>query len=143
MPFSVVTIHYTQVACTLVRNNIVQLADNQPAIRQFQARKRLTVIVLTIIIFFGFFFVLFSYHVYHMWHMFTRNPESISGNKSHGHFFRHVYHYMSLANTCLNPWAVFLMSSGHRSPLINFCKHITCKGVPPRQICDDKIRRCQ
>ena len=130
MPFSVVAIHYTQVARTLVRNNIVQLADNQTAIRQFQARKRLAVIVMTITIFFGFFW--FPYHVYHMWYMFTRNPESISGNKSHVQFFRHFYHYMSLANSCLNPWVVFLMSSAHRSPLINFCKHITCRDVPSK-----------
>ncbi|XP_072014418.1 bombesin receptor subtype-3-like [Amphiura filiformis] len=127
-PFLVISIHYAEIARTLCKNSIAQLTDtNQAAIsmiRQVQARKRLALIVIIITVFFGLFW--FPYHVYHMWYMFTKNHENIRGNKIQVQFFRHFYNYMSLANSCLNPWVVFLMSSAHRSPLIKCFRRLSC-----------------
>ena len=123
LPFLSISINYIAIAHTLCKNNITQLTDNNPAaLRQMQGRKRLAVIVITIAIFFGLFW--FPYHVYHIWYMFTKHHAHIRGNKVQ--FFRHLYNYMSLANSCLNPWAVFLMSSAHRSPLNRCFRKLCC-----------------
>ena len=128
IPFILIAIHYVQLARTLWQNNVVNLADNQSIVRQLQARKRLALIVMTITILFGMFW--FPYHVYHMFYMFTKNQKLISGNHSHMRYFRHLYNYMSLANSCINPWIVFLMSSAHRSSLVNCFGRVTCISMP-------------
>ncbi|XP_072051237.1 neuropeptide CCHamide-1 receptor-like [Amphiura filiformis] len=127
IPFFVISVNYAQVARTLCNNNIARLTDNnQAAIRHVHVRKRLALIVIIITAFFGLFW--FPYHVYHMWYMFTKNHSNIRGNTIQVQFFRHFYNYMSLANSCLNPWVVFLMSSAHRSPLIRCYRKLSCSG---------------
>ncbi|XP_072044766.1 bombesin receptor subtype-3-like [Amphiura filiformis] len=124
LPFLVISINYAEIARTLCKKSVAQTDNNQAAMRQVQVRKRLALIVIIITVFFGLFW--FPYHVYHMWYMFTKNHDNIRGNKPQVKIFRHFYNYMSLANSCFNPWVVFMMSSAHRGPLIRCFSKLVC-----------------
>ncbi len=125
IPFLIITVNYASIASTLCTKSVRKLTDNNEAAkRQVRIRERLALIVILITVFFGLFW--FPYHVYHMCYMFTKNHDAIKMNK--GRFFRHFYNYMSLANSCFNPWVVFLMSSAHRGPLMRYFRRFTRSG---------------
>ena len=112
IPLFVIAFHYVQLARSLVRTGIATLVPNRNCARQMRSRKRLALIVITITVFFGVFWL--PYYVYHIWYIFTRHGLLIKANAHRVQVFRHFYNYMSLANSCLNPWIVFFMSSAHR-----------------------------
>ena len=113
IPFTIISLHYTRLAMKLCQSDIVTLMGNRSSlIQQLRTRRRLALIVLTITVLFGLFWL--PYHVYHLWYMFTKYHKHIMANKKHIEIFRHFYNYMSLANSCFNPWIVFIMSSAHR-----------------------------
>ncbi|XP_072027798.1 bombesin receptor subtype-3-like [Amphiura filiformis] len=112
IPFMLVTIHYTKMAYFLISSTNTFREQNETFKKQTKARKRLAYITITITI----FFCLFSLPSFIYSFMFHFKPI----NEFHGEpvtKFRHFYYFMSLANSSLNPWLVFVLSSAHRECL--------------------------
>ena len=121
VPCVIIAYHYIHIARSLVQSGIVTLTDNTASIQQLRSRRRLALIVIIITLFFGLFWL--PYHVYHIWYIFTRYAGHIKLNTVTVQMFRHFYTYSSLANSCINPWIVFCMSSAHRK---GFYRRIIC-----------------
>ena len=91
-----------------------------------RARKRLAYIVLVITIFFAVFWC--PHHAYNLWFTFMEDEaRQIENNKGVMKLLRHLNYYMALANSCLNPWIVFAMSSVHRKTLVRICRCCRCR----------------
>ena len=116
IPLAFISVNYALLARSLCKSTTMSLVQNQSAANPIQARKRLAQIVLVITFLFGTLW--FPYYVYFLWFVFNKEGFSENNDFSQIRFFRHLYYYMSLANSCLNPWVVFVMSSAHRRSLI-------------------------
>ncbi len=119
LPLCYIAVNYIRLARSLCSPTMVDLAQNQSSANQIQARKRLAQIVLVITVLFGILW--FPYYLYFLWFVFN-SGDGISSNTNKVRFFRHLYYYMSLANSCVNPWVVFTMSSAHRQSLLECFK---------------------
>ena len=87
--------------------------NNATFTKQIEARKRLAYLSITLSICFGIFW-LPSY-------IYTSMYNFMSSKQLEGDYitkFRHFHFYMSLANSSLNPWLVFILSSSHRTRLL-------------------------
>ncbi|XP_072021029.1 LOW QUALITY PROTEIN: bombesin receptor subtype-3-like [Amphiura filiformis] len=124
IPLLFITIHHFCIVKELYHSNVSVLAQNPSAANQIRARKRLAQIVLVITIFFAVFW--FPHYAYTLWFMFTRYSKQITENKGLPKVFRHFNYYMALANSLLNPWIVFIMSSVHRNTLMQFVDCLRC-----------------
>ena len=133
VPCFFVAFHYSKMAKTLLESTRTFAESNSKQfIKQNQARSRLAYLAVTISVFFGIFW--FPSVVYQMWYHFTRNEHHITEARSYINTFRHVHYYMSLANGCLNPWVVFIMSSSHRRKLL---KPFSCFSKKKPKSCQD------
>ena len=123
-PLLFITAHHLYIVKELYHSNVTVLAQNQSSVVQIRARKRLAQIVLVITVFFAVFW--FPHYAHTLWFMFTRYSNQITKNNGLPKVFRYVNYYMALANSCLNPWIVFVMSSVHRSTLLKCINCIRC-----------------
>ncbi len=116
IPCFLIAFHYSMMAKTLLESTKSFAESNSKQfIKQNKARSRLAYLAMTISVFFAVFW--FPSVVYQMWCHFTKNEDHFKEARPYINTFRHVHYYMSLANSCLNPWVVFIMSSSHRSKL--------------------------
>ncbi|XP_072030242.1 neuropeptide CCHamide-1 receptor-like [Amphiura filiformis] len=115
IPLIVIAIYYALMAQTLFKS-ITGFGDNRTGNHQTEARKRLAIIILIVTVFFGVFW--FPYYVYILWFQFAFESQNAYGNDLTVTFFRNFHYIMALINSSLNPWCVFVMSSGHRRRLI-------------------------
>ncbi|XP_072042142.1 bombesin receptor subtype-3-like [Amphiura filiformis] len=115
IPLCYISINYVRLARSLCAPTMVDLAQNQSSANPIQARKRLAQIVLVITVLFGILW--FPYYVYFLWFVFN-NDNIVSSNQDKIRYFRHFYYYSSLANSCVNPFVVFTMSSAHRKSIV-------------------------
>ncbi|XP_072020179.1 bombesin receptor subtype-3-like, partial [Amphiura filiformis] len=114
-PLIFIILHHYRIVTTLYRSgNTSVLARNPSAALQIRARKRLAHIVLVITIFFALFW--FPHYAYSIWFVTTKDLQ-ITKNEGMPKYLRYLNYYMALANSCLNPWIVFIMSSVHRNTL--------------------------
>ncbi|XP_072024563.1 galanin receptor type 1-like [Amphiura filiformis] len=114
-PLLFITVHHYRIVKTLYRSgNTSVLTRNPSAVLQIRARKRLAHIVLVITIFFALFW--FPHYAYSIWFVTTKDLQ-ITKNEGAPKYLRYLNYYMALANSCLNPWIVFIMSSVHRNTL--------------------------
>ncbi|XP_072021226.1 LOW QUALITY PROTEIN: bombesin receptor subtype-3-like [Amphiura filiformis] len=119
-PLGVIAICYIRMASALVRSTQSFSGESQTAgAHQFIMRRRLAFIVLTISVFFGVFW--FPYHIYKIWFHFVFDPD-IHHHSASSHFVRQFHFFMAFANSCFNPWIVFLMSSKHRKGVLKCFK---------------------
>ena len=124
IPLFFIAFHHFLIVRKLCHSNITMLAHNQSSALQIRARKRLAQIVFVITVFFAVFW--FPHYAYTLWFMFTKYSLQITKNKGLPKVFRHLDYYMALANSCLNPWIVFIMSSVHRNTLIRLFECLRC-----------------
>ncbi len=122
-PLVFITLHHIRIVKTLYHSNTSFLARNPSALLQIRARKRLARIVLVITVFFAVFWL--PHYVYSIYFV-TTEDSGITRNQGVPKFLRHLNFYMALANSCLNPWIVFAMSSVHRSTLVRFFECFQC-----------------
>ena len=127
IPLFYISVNYVRLAQSLCRSTRANLAQNISAANPIQARKRLAQIVLVITVVFGIFWL--PYYIYFLWFVFVEDDD-VTYNASKVRFFRHFYYYMSLANSCLNPWIIFVMSSAHRR---SFLQCICCSLRPSKK----------
>ncbi|XP_072042040.1 bombesin receptor subtype-3-like [Amphiura filiformis] len=129
IPCFLIAFHYSKMAKTLLASTKTFAESNSKQfVKQNKARSRLAYLAVTISVFFAVFW--FPSVVYQMWCHFTKNEHHFKEARSYINTFRHVHYYMSLANSCLNPWVVFIMSSSHRRKLL---KPFKCsKGKPSK-----------
>ncbi|XP_072906354.1 neuromedin-B receptor [Hemitrygon akajei] len=121
IPLSIISIYYFHIAQTLINS-----AHNMPgessdhAKRQMETRKRLAKIVL---VFVGLFALCwFPNHVLYMYRSFHYGQIDISL----GHFLVTVLgRVMSFCNSCVNPFALYLLSETFRR---HFNNHLRCRG---------------
>ena len=123
-PLLFITFHHYKIVKTLCHSHVAALACNQSAILQIRARKRLAHIVLVITIFFALFW--FPHYSYSIWFVTTKYSTAITKNNGLPKFLRQFNYYMALANSCLNSWIVFIMSSVHRNTLVRCFHWFTC-----------------
>ncbi len=124
IPLSYITTNYVRLARSLCRSTTANIASNiSSAANPIQARKRLAQIVLVITVLFGVLWL--PYYVYFLWFIFV-DDNSVSTDAKRIRNFRHFYYYMSLANSCLNPWIVFIMSSAHRRSFLQCFRRHKC-----------------
>ena len=126
IPVTIISIHYIIMAKALIRST-KSFKENTSSqfIKQINARKRLAYLSITLSIFFGLFWL--PSYVYTLMYHFS-STDAFKGEVTVDSIvkFRHFHYYMSLANSSLNPWLVFIMSSSHRNRLRS-C--ITCGKV--------------
>ncbi|XP_072051257.1 bombesin receptor subtype-3-like [Amphiura filiformis] len=125
IPLLFITIHHLFIVKELYHSNVSVLAQNPSSAVQIRVRKRLAQIVLVITIFFAVFW--FPHYAHTLWFMFTKYSQQITENKGLPKIFRHFNYYMALANSCLNPWIIFIMSSVHRNTLMKCVDCLRCK----------------
>ena len=123
-PLLFITFHHYRIVKTLCHSNVAALACNQSARLQIRARKRLAHIVFVITIFFALFW--FPHYSYSIWFVTTKYSTAITKNNGLPKFLRQFNYYMALANSCLNPWIVLIMSSVHRNTLVRCFHCFTC-----------------
>ena len=116
LPLMLIAFHYFKMASTLLKSTKSFQDSNSTFIKQTRARARLAYLAITISVFFGVFW--FPSVVYEMWFHFANNEQHFMEAREFINTFRHFHYYMSLANSCLNPWIVFIMSSSHRRKLL-------------------------
>ncbi|XP_072019679.1 gastrin-releasing peptide receptor-like [Amphiura filiformis] len=116
IPLTLIMIHYTKMAYFLISSSNVFKERNNTFKKQIKARKRLAYITMIITLFFCIFSLpSFTYSL--MFHFKSMNEfkgEPVTK-------FRHFYYFMSLANSSLSPWLVFVLSSTHRKCLKRCC----------------------
>ena len=121
IPLLITSVHYYAIVKKLISNrNTRVLCTNVSSNKQLRVRKRLALMVMTITIFFGVFW--FPHFTYMMWFLFTTHVNDIFQNKPYVKMFRHFNYYMALANSCLNPFIVFTMSTAFRHTLFAMCR---------------------
>ena len=112
IPLLVVTILYSRMAHTLIRSADSFRGENQPGAKQFRARRRLAIIVLFIAVFFGVFWL--PYYAFNVYFQFVF---SFCGDPPNILTLLNLHYFMSVINSCFNPWIVFIMSSTHQRML--------------------------
>ena len=120
-PFISILIHYIITSKFLLQST-QNFQNNNTIRRQTKSRRKLAYISITMSIFFCIFWL--PYYVYNFilrfkLHDVSNYPSFIP--------FRHVHYYMSLANSSLNPWLLFMISSTHRKRLITYLR---CESGP-------------
>ena len=118
IPLIVISSLYIIMARTLIKSTKKFRRDSTQLIKQVKARKRLAYLSITLSIFFGLFWL--PCYVYTVMYHFT-SPEYFRGEFVIK--FRLFHYYMSLANSSLNPWLVFMMSSSHRNRLTSCIRY--------------------
>ena len=121
IPLIIISVHYIIMAKALIRSTKTFKESSSQFIKQVNARKRLAYLSIILSIFFGLFWL--PSYVYTLLYHFT-SPDDFKGDFLAK--FRYFHYYMSLANSSLNPWLVFVLSSTHRKRLRN-C--FTCSKV--------------
>ena len=125
LPMSFIAVHYCLIARSLYRSAVNALARNSKAsMDQMRSRRRLAHVVLVMTVFFGVFW--FPHYAYTLWFMYTKNTRFIEENRPAVRYFRYVDYYMALANSCLDPWIVFIMSSVHYNTLKQLRARVGC-----------------
>ena len=112
IPLVVISTLYIIMAKTLIKSTKKFRRDSIQLVKQVQARKKLAYLSITLSIFFGLFWL--PCYVYTLMYHFT-SLEFFTGEFVIK--FRLFHYYMSLANSSLNPWLIFIMSSSHRNRL--------------------------
>ncbi|XP_072174094.1 neuropeptide CCHamide-1 receptor-like [Diadema setosum] len=145
VPLVIIACLYTIIAHTLFKSAGAFAGETQPGARHFSARRRLALTVLLLALFFGTLWL--PYYVFIVW--FQLHPESISQMPGF-HAFRYIYYFSSLANSCINPWIIFVMSTSHRKALMFFIrcrKHeqppttVACTRTMPNGIPGEKMKQ--
>ena len=127
VPLSIVTLHYTFMANTLIQSTHNFRENNSSTFaRQRRARKRLAYMSIAISIFFGVFWLPGT--IFMMIYNF-KSTEQLDNMGQSIHHFRLVQYFMSLANPCFNPWLVFVLSTSHRRRLF---RYLRCESAPNR-----------
>ncbi len=114
IPLIFIAVYYARMAQTLFKSTR-GFGDNRTGNHQTEARKRLAIIILIVTVFFGVFW--FPYYVYILWFQFAYEHYS-KFEFGIATVFRNLATIMALTNSSLNPWCVFVMSSGHRRRLV-------------------------
>ncbi|XP_072041546.1 bombesin receptor subtype-3-like [Amphiura filiformis] len=126
IPLVFIAVHYCHIAKRLCKSTVNSIArSSSGSAVHMQGRRRLAQVVLVITLFFGVFW--FPHYVYYLWSFFTKHGRYIEENVRFVRIFRYIDYYMALANSCLNPWIVFVMSSAHRNTLCKFKSKMICK----------------
>ncbi|XP_072041650.1 neuromedin-B receptor-like [Amphiura filiformis] len=117
IPLTLITIHYSKMAYFLISSTNTFKERNDTFKKQIKARKRLAYITIIITLFFCVFSLpSFIYSLmFHFKPMNEFKGEPVTK-------FRHFSYFMSLANSSLNPWLVFILSSTHRDCLKRCCR---------------------
>ncbi len=111
-PLTAIVTHYSKMARFLTASTHA-FRDNYSTFRQqTRVRKRLAYMGIIITI----FFCLFSLPSFIFTFIFHFAPDDTLQGEP-GIRFRHLYYFMSLANSSLDPWLVFILSSSHRKRL--------------------------
>lgn len=121
IPLVLITVFYLKMARVLFRSTRSFKGEKQPGEKQFVMRRRLAVTILVMSVFFACFWL--PYHIYQMWFELSFTLEDIYAGRSFAaiNFNRTFHYFMAFANSCLNPWIVFFMSSKHRQGIIACC----------------------
>ena len=112
-PVITISVHYSVMAKTLMQSTKKFKENNATFTKQIEARKRLAYLSITLSICFGFFWL--PSYIYTLMYNFMSSAQ-LEGDYMTK--FRHFHFYMSLANSSLNPWLVFILSSSHRTRLL-------------------------
>ena len=120
IPLVYISANYIRLARSLCNSTMVDLAQNQSAANTMLARKRLAQIVMVITALFGILW--FPYYAYWLWFVFNTKTLNVYYDINKIRYFRHLYYYMSLSNSCINSWIVFFMSSAHRQSFLQCFK---------------------
>ena len=123
IPFVTMLVHYI-ITSKFLLSSTQNFEQNRTIRRQIKSRRRLAYISIAMSVFFCVFWL--PYYVYNF--ILHFNLRDVS-NKPSFIPFRHFHYYMSLANSSLNPWLLFILSSTHRKRLI---RCLTCKSRPNR-----------
>ncbi|XP_072041477.1 bombesin receptor subtype-3-like [Amphiura filiformis] len=116
IPLVFIAVHYYHIARSLCHSTVTTLAQHSSgSAEQMKGRRRLAQVVLVITLFFGIFWL--PHYVFYMWSFYTKHGHYIEANVPFVRIFRYIDYYMALANSCLDPWIVFVMSSVHRKTL--------------------------
>ena len=126
IPLVFISVHYCHIARSLCRSTVTELAMScSGSVEQMKGRRRLAHVVLVITLFFGVFW--FPHYVFYLWSFYTKDARYIEENADFVRILRYIDYYMALANSCLNPWIVFVMSSVHRNTLYKLKSRLVCK----------------
>ncbi len=123
IPVIIILVHYLAMAETLLSSTKNFKSNSSQFVRQVNARKRLAYLSVTLSIFFVVFWL--PSYAYTLSYHFKPQDEKDFSNLIFR--FRQVHYFMSLANSSLNPWLVFALSSSHRSRLF---AHLGCNRMP-------------
>ncbi len=123
-PVAAISVHYSIMAKTLIQSTKKFKDNNASFTKQIESRKRLAYLSITLSICFGIFWL--PSYIYTLMYNFM-SLEALK--RDYVTKFRHFHYYMSLANSSLNPWLVFALSSSHRKRLLK-CRKVGENGTP-------------
>ncbi|XP_072041515.1 bombesin receptor subtype-3-like [Amphiura filiformis] len=116
IPVTIIAVHYSIMARALLQSTTTFNTNSSQFVKQVNARKRLAYLSITLSVFFIMFW--FPNYVYTLTYHF-KPPDEWDFSDSF-FIFRQVQYFMSLANSSLNPWLVFILSSSHRRRLMDW-----------------------
>ncbi len=115
-PLVTISVHYSIMARTLIKSTKKFQENNASFAKQIEARKRLAYLSITLSICFGIFWL--PSYIYTSMYNFLSTEALEDIDDAFVIKFRFFHYYMSLANSSLNPWLVFTLSSAHRKYLL-------------------------
>lgn len=125
IPLVIIAVFYVLIALHLMYSASVP-GEMQGAVRQVRARRKVAVTVLTFVVIFGICFL--PYHIFFLWFYFW--PTAQQDYNTFWHVLRILGFFMSFANSCANPVALYFVSGAFRK---HFNRYLFCRGASGRR----------
>ncbi|GFV96739.1 neuropeptide CCHamide-1 receptor [Trichonephila clavipes] len=127
MPLILIGSFYVMIAWHLITSSRNNIGQNPSHVKQLKSRTKVAKIVLAFVLIFAVCF--FPSHVFLIWYYFDSNPnEHYNGI---WHSWKIMGYVLTFANSCLNPIALYLISSVFRN---HFKRYLFCCCCKPEEI---------
>ncbi|KFM78411.1 [Phe13]-bombesin receptor, partial [Stegodyphus mimosarum] len=127
IPLILIASFYVMIAWHLMLSSRNSIGENPTQLKQLRSRTKVAKIVLAFVVIFAVCF--FPSHVFLIWYYFDPNPNA--HYNSFWHSWKIMGYVMTFANSCLNPIALYLISSVFRN---YFKRYLFCCCCKPKEI---------
>ncbi|KAG8181662.1 hypothetical protein JTE90_009824 [Oedothorax gibbosus] len=123
IPLILIGSFYAMIAWHLITSSRNNIGQNPSHMKQLRSRTKVAKIVLAFVVIFAICF--FPSHTFLIWYYFDSNP-----NEHYNHFWHSlkiIGYVLTFANSCLNPIALYLISSVFRNHFKRYLFRCCCK----------------
>ncbi|XP_015928230.1 neuropeptide CCHamide-1 receptor-like [Parasteatoda tepidariorum] len=129
IPLILIGSFYVLIAWHLIRSSRNNLGQNPSHVKQLRSRTKVAKIVLNFVVIFAVCF--FPSHIFLIWYYFDENPND--HYNEYWHCFKIIGYVLTFANSCLNPIALYFISSVFRNYFKRYLFCCFCKPVEIRR----------